>query len=98
MKAIKVIIIMALIVKPVTEVIHRYVVELKYEFGQVYWDRAGRIAKSILNENVDWDFDTIDTNRCQLSNRERNVAFSFGSEKLDLSQTQSSEVETLIPS
>ena len=31
-----------------TEVIHRYVFELRYDFGQVYWDRAGRISKAIL--------------------------------------------------
>jgi hypothetical protein len=80
-----------------TEVIHRYVFELRYDFGQIYWDRAGRIAKTILAEQEEWDFNAIDPNRCQLVRRDANMAFSFGPEKLDLSQTQSAEVENLEP-
>jgi len=80
-----------------TEVIHRYVFELRYEFGQIYWDRAGRIAKKILTEQENWDFNTIDISRCQLARRSLNLAFSFGHEKLDLSQTQSADVEELTP-
>ncbi|MFO7901634.1 MAG: hypothetical protein R6U98_03145 [Pirellulaceae bacterium] len=88
---------MAAIVDLKTEIIHKYVYELRYEFGQVYWDRAGRIAKDILSEREEWDFDTIDINRCQLAHRDMNLSFNFGHAKLDLSQTQSADVETLVP-
>jgi len=80
-----------------TEVIHRFVFELRYEFGQIYWDRAGRIAKAILGQQEEWDFNAIDINRCQLVRRSANLAFSFGHEKLDLAQTQSVDVEELLP-
>jgi len=79
-----------------TEVVHRYVFELRYDFGHVYWDRAGRIAKEILGLE-DWDFEQIDINYCRLSKRELNVVFNFGPGKLDLSQTQSTEVAELLP-
>ncbi len=79
-----------------TEVIHRYVFELRYDFGQVYWDHAGRISKAILGEQEEWDFNTIDINRCQLVRRSANLAFNFGHEKLDLVQAQSADVEELL--
>lgn len=79
-----------------TGIAHRYVYELRYEFGQVYWDRAGRIAKEILAENKEWEFDAIDLNRCRLSHRDSNMMFNFGPEKLDLSQTQNADVEHLL--
>ncbi len=88
---------MASVVNVRTEVIHRYVFELRYDFGQVYWDRAGRISKAILAEQEEWDFNAIDVNRCQLVRRSANLAFSFGHEKLDLAQTQTADVEELLP-
>jgi hypothetical protein len=77
-------------------IVHKYVYELRYDFGQVYWDRAGRIAKEILSERQQWDFDAIDINHCQLANRDSNLAFNFGHAKLDLSQTQTVDVESLL--
>ena len=88
---------MATVVNLRTEVIHRYVFELRYDFGQIYWDRAGRITKTILAEQEEWDVNTFDLNRCQLIRRAANLAFSFGHEKLDLAQTQSADVEKLLP-
>jgi len=88
---------MATVVDLRTEVIHRYVFELRYDFGQVYWDRAGRISKAILAEQEEWDFNKIDLNGCQLVHRSANLAFNFGYEKLDLAQTQSADVEELLP-
>jgi len=88
---------MATVVDFRTEVIHRYVFELRYDFGQVYWDRAGRIAKAILAKQEEWDFSEIDLNGCQLVHRSANLAFNFGHEKLDLAQTQSADVEELLP-
>ena len=61
-----------------TEVIHRYVFELRYEFGQTYWDRAGRVAREILSDSEGWDFDIIDMNHCQLTRRDQNLLFNFG--------------------
>jgi hypothetical protein len=88
---------MSTVVDLKAEVVHRYVYELRFDFGQVYWDRAGRIAKDILSERAEWDFDRIDISHCQLAHRDLNLAFNFGHAKLDLSQTQSADVETLLP-
>lgn len=88
---------MATVVQLSTEIIHKYIVELRYEFGHVYWDRAGRIAREFLSSEEGWDFNTIDIKHCQLSLRDKNLTFNYGPGKLDLSQNQSSEVDTLIP-
>ncbi len=87
---------MPLVVNASTEVVHRYVLELRFDFGHVYWDRAGRIAKEILGLEG-WDFEQIDINHCRLSRRDLNIAFNFGPGKLDLSQTQSSDIAELMP-
>jgi len=81
-----------------TEVIHRYVYELRFEFGQVYCDRAGRIAKEILSrsEFEGWESELINFDFCRLIHRQANLVFNFGPAKLDLSQAQNADVETLI--
>jgi hypothetical protein len=78
------------------EVLHRYVYELRYEFGQIYWDRAGRVAKEILSEHDEWDFEAIDINTCRLAHRDKNVNFNFGHKKLDLTQAQNADVASLM--
>jgi hypothetical protein len=88
---------MAAIVDLKTEIVHRYVFELRYDFGQIYWDRAGRIAKEILLNHSGWDFNSIDIHHCQLGHRDANLVFNFGHGKLDISQAQSLEVQTLMP-
>jgi hypothetical protein len=88
---------MGTIVDLKTGIIHRYIYELRFDFGQVYWDRAGRIAKKILSEQENWDFERIDLGHCQLIYRDLNLTFNFGPTKLDLSQTQNAEVESLLP-
>jgi hypothetical protein len=87
---------MATVVGLKTEVVHRYVFELRFEFGHVYWDRAGRIAKEILGIEG-WDFEQIDMNHCHLARRDRNLNVNFGPGKLDLSQTQGPDVAELMP-
>lgn len=84
-------------VKLNSEVIHRYVCEIRYDLGQVYWDRAGRIATEVLSDKPGWDFENIDMNNCQLSNRDQNLVLNFGPVKLDVSQTQNADVDALIP-
>lgn len=88
---------MSTIVDLKTGIVHRYIYELRFDFGQVYWDRAGRIAKKILSEQENWDFERIDIGHCQLIYRDLNLTFNFGPTKLDLSQTQNAEVESLLP-
>ncbi len=78
-----------------TEVVHRYVFELRYLFGHLYWDRCGRIINEIVSSEENWDFENIEGGVCQLVAREKNLHFTFSASKLDLSQTQSSEVENL---
>ncbi|MFH1920708.1 MAG: hypothetical protein ABIP48_12565 [Planctomycetota bacterium] len=78
-----------------TEVIHRYVFELRYESGLLYWDRAGRIAREIASREG-WQLNGMDTNGCHLSMQDQNLVFNFGPGKLDLSQTQTNDVVSLM--
>lgn len=86
---------MSLIVHRSSEVSHRYVFELRYDFGHYYWDRAGRIARELASCEG-WLFESMDGNACRVVQPELNIAFSFGHLKLDLAQTQSREVERLL--
>lgn len=79
-----------------TEVVHRYVFELRYDFGQTYWDRAGRICREIAASEP-WDQGPVTVDGCRLSQQEQNLVFNFGPKKLDLVQTQNADVPTLMP-
>jgi len=81
---------------PSAPVRHRYVFELRYDAGYLYWDRAGRIAQVLLGNHEEWDVDSTDTRTCSLVNREKNLAFNYGPGKLDLSQTQNEDNPTLL--
>lgn len=78
-----------------TQIAHRYVFELRYDFGFLCWDRAGRIASELASKEG-WELASIDFNRCLLQNRDQNIRFSFGYAKLDLTQNQSNELQDLM--
>jgi len=79
-----------------TEVVHRYVFELRYEFGQTYWDRAGRTCRDICSSES-WDQGPVTGDGCRLTQPEQNLVFNFGPKKLDLVQSQSVEIQALLP-
>lgn len=79
------------------EIPHRFVFELRYDLGQIYWDRAGRITRQIIAENEGWDFGEIGIGNCALHKKDENLTLNFGPAKLDLSQTQTADVSKLIP-
>ncbi|MCR9234432.1 MAG: hypothetical protein NXI29_25820 [bacterium] len=80
-----------------TEVMHRFVFELRYDLGQIYWDRAGQIAKDIISvDDNAWDLDSIGLETCKLSCSDLNLHFAFGPNKLDLSQSQNAETLELL--
>jgi len=87
---------MSQIVHRTTEVVHRYVLELRYLLGHLYWDRCGKPINEIVSRDEGWDFDRIDGGTCHLCERERNLYFNVSALKLDLSQVQSAEVATLV--
>jgi hypothetical protein len=87
---------MAPIVQIRTEVIHRFIFELRYEEGFLYWDRAGAVARE-LSKGLGWKMQAIDTNHCILKKAEENLTFSFGPHKLDLTQSQNESVAALLP-
>lgn len=80
-----------------TEVVHQYVFELRYGFGHLYWDRCGKVINEIISDNQEWDFDSIRNGVCHLTDREKNLHFNYSAGKLDLTQTQSIKVGTLLP-
>ncbi len=78
-----------------TGVAHRYIFELRYDFGFLYWDRVGRLAGHLSSEEG-WDVGSMNVDRCILRNADKNIHFSYGPKKLDLAQTQSEDVVELL--
>ena len=67
---------MANVVDRTTGVPHRLVFELRYEGGELYWDRCGRIARTLAHREG-WATQVIDTNGCHIRNDDDNLVFSF---------------------
>jgi len=80
-----------------TSVVHRYIYELRYDFGHAYWDRCGRVINEIIAAHEKWNFENMGSGACHLRSSEQNLDFNYGWAKLDLSQTQDREVLTLLP-
>ena len=83
-------------VYPPVGVRHRLVFELRYDRGELYWDRSGRIARALAVQEG-WILQSIDANGCHIWNEDKNLVFSFSPTKLDLSQSQSRDLEELLP-
>ena len=88
---------MSQVVRPAHAIRHRSVFELRYDFGQLYWDRAGRIAREIIRKFEGWDLEQVDPSHCVLRHDELNLTFSFGPHKLDMSQSQSDDLPEIMP-
>ncbi len=73
---------------------HRFVVELRYLQGELYWDRCGSVART-LAMHEGWSPRGIDTNGCHIVHDDDNVVFSFGPSSLSMAQTQDRDVSTL---
>ena len=86
---------MPYIVVPATGVQHRFVFELRYECGELYWDRCGRIARTLASREG-WALQSIDLNGCHIWNEDKNLIFSYSATKLDLTQAQSQDVTELL--
>jgi hypothetical protein len=86
---------MGYLVAPGTAVVHRYVFELRFDQGQLFWDRAGRVARS-LAEKEGWEVGSIDMNGCHVRDEGRNLIFSFSATNLSLCQTQNQDVSELL--
>lgn len=77
-------------------ILHRAVLELRYDFGQLYYDRTGRICRQIVSDHEGWDFGEIGIKGAQLAKQDQNLVFSFNDRKLDLQQTQTGDVSALL--
>ncbi|HQU44434.1 MAG TPA: hypothetical protein PK867_16555, partial [Pirellulales bacterium] len=79
---------------------HRYVYELRYSFGHIFWDRRGKVANEIVGseKRPDWNFAAAGNGfmQCQCANESLN--FNYGWAKLDLSQSQGPKTEKLMTS
>jgi len=84
------------VVEPGSGVRHRLIFELRYESGELFWDRCGRIARSLAAARG-WACQSVDTNGCHLWNEDQNLAFTYSATKLDLSQSQNQDVSDLLP-
>ena len=88
---------MTYVLDPKSAVRHRLVIELRYESGELYWDRSGRIARTLAHREG-WLTHSIDTNGCHIQKEDQNLVFSFSPTKLSLSQSQSQDVSELLSS
>jgi hypothetical protein len=79
---------------------HRYVYELKYSFGHLFWDRCGKIANEIVGSEKrrDWSFAAAGNGFFQCQCASENVNFTYGWAKLDLGQSQGPKNEELMTS
>ena len=84
------------VVQPGTGVRHRFIFELRYDSGELYWDHCGRIARSLAAKKG-WALQSIDTNGCHIWNEEQNLVFTCSPTKLDLTQSQNQDVADLLP-
>lgn len=76
---------------------HRIVFELRYESGELYWDRCGRVAR-VLAAKPGWSLQLTDVNGCHIWNEDQNLTFTYSPTKLDLVQSQNQDVSDLLSS
>ena len=82
---------MAHVVQPGTGVRHRFIFELRYDRGELFWDRCGRVARTLAAKKG-WALHSIDLNGCHIWNEDHNLVFTYSSTKLDLTQSQNQDV------
>ncbi len=83
------------VLQPGTGVRHRLVFELRYDCGELFLDRCGRIARSLAAKKG-WALHSVDPNGCRIWNEDQNLIFSYSPTKLDMSQSQSQDVPELL--
>lgn len=86
---------MAHVVQLGTGARHRLIFELRYECGELYWDRCGRIARTLAHVKG-WAVQSVDVNGCHIRNEDLNLVFTYSPAKLDLTQSQSKDVSNLL--
>jgi hypothetical protein len=76
-------------------ILHRMVFELRYDSGELYWDRCGRAARKLASQKG-WAVKSIDSNGCHILNEDQNLVFSYSPTQLALTQSQDKEVSDLL--
>lgn len=77
-------------------VLHKFIYELRYDYGYSYLDRCGATINDILKTNPGWFVDNINHQSGRMSLDGKQVIFNFNSDKLDLSQQQSEKIQRLL--
>jgi hypothetical protein len=86
---------MTFVIQTSTGIRHRMVFELRYDSGELYWDRCGRAARKLAAEK-EWAVKSIDLNGCHILNEDQNLVFSYSPTQLDLTQSQSKDASELL--
>jgi hypothetical protein len=87
---------MARVVEAGTGVRHSFIFEVRYEQGELFWDRCGRVART-LAAHKGWALQSIDLNGCRIWNEDKNLIFTYSSTKLHLTQLLNRDVLDLMP-
>jgi len=77
-------------------IIHRFVYELRYDYGFTYLDRCGATINDILKKNPGWVHISASPKTTTIRNQEKNITFNFSVSKLDLVKSRSEKVATLM--
>ncbi len=86
---------MGRVVESGTGVHHRLIFEIRYDCGELYWDRCGRAARK-LAARKGWAVQSVDVNGCHIRNDDQNLVFTYSPTKADLTQSQSQDVSELL--
>jgi hypothetical protein len=71
------------------------VYELRYDRGHLFGALSGQVLNKILYDGTDWLIGERAVDHATVIREENNTAFSFGTDKLDLSEGQNERVQEL---
>jgi hypothetical protein len=81
---------------PQSGIVHSVVFELRYNYGLTYLDRCGSVMNQMLRQHPGWTYSAVNPQSGTLQDSKTEVRFTFGSQKLDLTQEQSPTVAQLM--
>lgn len=78
-----------------SEVLDRRVTALDYRFGQHFFDLSGHLTRRILQDSTGWVLQRHGNSGSQLFNSDSNLTFTFGADRMVLSQSLTLEMKVL---
>ncbi len=83
--------------RPPRVLVHKVVLEIRYDHGFTYLDRCGYTLNELLRSLPGWELDSASPQASTVRCNDLGAAFSFNSQKLDLNLQQTEKVSELLP-